>query len=194
MWHWNEIKRASIELLPSIGYEYPNLVRYCQSGCFASYLHKYITKRHHQNGAQKLLKSTHISLKSRDIASTSIIPVIFSWFAKCRRSVISLRALLANWTFSNTRVTNLIATVSPEISSAAELLITSLKRRHHDMVYLLTLRHHMHQNPFLELASIVSRRETSSRKTTPGHDILWENEVCILEDAEIIINKIAPSS
>ena len=64
---------------------------------------------------------TNISPNSGDTASTSISPVIFSWLAKCRRSVISLRALLANCTRSKTRVTILMATVSPEISSEAEL-------------------------------------------------------------------------
>ena len=65
---------------------------------------------------------THISLKSGEMASTSISPVMFPWFEKCRNRVISRRARLANWIFSKTRVTSLIATVSPEISSAAELL------------------------------------------------------------------------
>ena len=65
---------------------------------------------------------TYISEKSGEIASTSISPVMFPWFEKCRNRVISRRARLANWIFSKTRVTSLIATVSPEISSAAELL------------------------------------------------------------------------
>ena len=64
---------------------------------------------------------TYISEKSGEIASTSISPVMFPWFEKCRNRVISRRARLANWIFSKTRVTSLIATVSPEISSAAEL-------------------------------------------------------------------------
>lgn len=46
---------------------------------------------------------------------------MFPWLEKCRNRVISRRARLANWIFSKTRVTSLIATVSPEISSAAEL-------------------------------------------------------------------------
>lgn len=66
-------------------------------------------------------KLTYISLKSGEIASTSISPVMFPWLEKCRNRVISRRARLANWIFSKTRVTSLIATVSPEISSAAEL-------------------------------------------------------------------------
>lgn len=72
-------------------------------------------------GCKNITEVTYISLKSRDTASTSINPVIFSWLAKCRRSVTSRRALFASWTFSKTRVTILIATVSPEISSEAEL-------------------------------------------------------------------------
>lgn len=68
-----------------------------------------------------MTKSTYISEKSGEIASTSISPVMFPWFEKCRNRVISRRARLANWIFSKTRVTSLIATVSPEISSAAEL-------------------------------------------------------------------------
>ena len=64
---------------------------------------------------------TYISLKSFDIASTSISPVIFSWFEKCRRRVISRKARFARDTLSKTLVTSLIATVSPEISSAADL-------------------------------------------------------------------------
>ena len=66
-------------------------------------------------------KLTYISLKSGEIASTSISPVMFPWLEKCRNRAISRRARLANWIFSKTRVTSLIATVSPEISSAAEL-------------------------------------------------------------------------
>ena len=66
-------------------------------------------------------KITYISVKSGEIASTSISPVMFPWFEKCRNRVISRRARLANCIFSKTRVTSLIATVSPDISSAAEL-------------------------------------------------------------------------
>jgi hypothetical protein len=68
-------------------------------------------------------KWTYISVKSGEMASTSISPVMLplAWFEKCRNRVISRRARLANCIFSKTRVTSLIATVSPEISSAAEL-------------------------------------------------------------------------
>ena len=66
-------------------------------------------------------RSTYISVKSGEIASTSISPVMFPWFEKCRNRVISRRTRLANCIFSKTRVTSLIATVSPDISSAAEL-------------------------------------------------------------------------
>ena len=66
-------------------------------------------------------KMTYISVKFGEIASTSISPVMFPWFEKCRNREISRRARLANCIFSKTRVTSLIATVSPDISSAAEL-------------------------------------------------------------------------
>ena len=65
------------------------------------------------------LWKTCISLKSGE-QSTSISPVMFSC-AKWRRSVISRRTRFASATFSSARVTILIATGSPEISSAAEL-------------------------------------------------------------------------
>jgi hypothetical protein len=87
------------------------------------------------------LQTAYISLKSGDMASRSIKPVMFSWLAKCRRRVISRRARFASGTFSRTRVTCLIATVSPEISSAAELSEQSAHRddikgqhAHHDAV------------------------------------------------------------
>ena len=66
-------------------------------------------------------KMIYISMKSGEVASTSISPVMFPWFEKCRNRVISRRALFANWIFSKTCVTSRIATLSPDISSAAEL-------------------------------------------------------------------------
>ena len=94
-----------------------------------SYLHKQvsITIWGDRNLEQaKKRPMTHISLKSFDMASTSIRPVIFSWLAKCLKRVISRSALLAKETFSNTLVTNFMATVSPEMSSAAELVVVEV--------------------------------------------------------------------
>ena len=87
---------------------------------------RYLTVNHQDKrtfGRSTTIELAHISLKLSAMPSTSISPVMFSWLLKCRRRVSSRNARFASVVFANIRVTILIATVSPEISSAAELAI-----------------------------------------------------------------------
>jgi len=66
---------------------------------------------------------------------------MFAWFEKCRKRVISRSALLANCIFSKTRVTSFIATVSPDISSAAELTYNQIVTQRVSNKELTSQRH-----------------------------------------------------
>ena len=117
---------------------------------------------------------------------------MFSWLLKCRRRVSSRSARFASVVFANTRVTILIATVSPEISSAAELTILVLigkkkkKKEEKNQIFFfkiraaqrekgtkgetemgraLTLRRRTLQSPSRALASIAFRGGKSGRTT-----------------------------
>jgi hypothetical protein len=93
-------------------------------------------------------RSSGMECTSGDIIVASIRPVMFAWPVKWRRRVISRSARFASWILSKTRETSLIATVSPVISSPAELW--NGQRSHNAQGNERTLQHHTRPNPFLE--------------------------------------------